>query len=508
MKRPDTDQSELPAAEAWVVGLVTVLFSLAWFWTTRHGDGWLEADAASHYLGSRFALVEPFRLVDVWQRPLKTILYSVPAHFFGRAGIQAVSLLLALWCGIAAWLMARRLGVRRPWIAYILCLGMPLLFLHACSELTELPFAALMGLAAILHLRGRGLLAAVAIAILPLGRPEGFGVLALMAGCYVWQRAWVRLAILPVGLVAWSVAGWWLSGQPGGLAGTTTWLKDHWPYSAASVYQPGSLLHFIGLLPMLVGPIATPAVVAGMFVLTRRWFAADTSQRVTIAVVAGWPALLLLGHSILYWRGLMASNGELRYLLVAAPFWAACAASGWDWLWNVGRFARLDGGLPQGWCGVTGPVRLAAYALAVPVAVNQFLWGVVPLKNDDDWANAAFAARWYQMNVDHTKYPKVMAGHPGVYISLDRSNAGPGAAEWIDENLRHPPAGVVLLWDDVYGKFNADKRRQGSVEDIRAAGWVEDPYMVFGRPGGAGRDPHVWRVFFSPKPASMAPENR
>ena len=68
-----------------------------------------------------------------------------------------------------------------PRTAPDLYLAQPLLFLHSFSELTELPFAALIGLSFLAYQRRQFLLMAVLVAISPLSRPEGFGFLLLAA---------------------------------------------------------------------------------------------------------------------------------------------------------------------------------------------------------------------------------------------------------------------------------------------------------------------------------------
>src|SRR5439155_64693 len=51
-------------------------------------------------------------------------------------------------------------------------------------------------------------------------------------------------------------------------------------------------------------------------------------------LIAAIPLSILAVHTLLYWLGRMASNGELRYLLIVAPFWALLAAKGWEWTFD------------------------------------------------------------------------------------------------------------------------------------------------------------------------------
>src|SRR5690348_4317640 len=44
-------------------------------------DGFVTADACTHYLFAKYAFSDPVNFVDVWGRPLCTLIDSLPAHF-------------------------------------------------------------------------------------------------------------------------------------------------------------------------------------------------------------------------------------------------------------------------------------------------------------------------------------------------------------------------------------------------------------------------------------------
>jgi hypothetical protein len=485
----------ISATDRWFSLAAVAVFGLLWLWQVRESEGFLEADACSHLLIARFALDEPFRFVDIWGRPIKTLLYAVPAYFAGRVGVQAVSLLLAVVCAWVARLLARDLGLRSPGLALAMTLGMPLVFLHSFSELTELPFAALLAVAFLAWRRGHFAAAGFLAGMLPLSRPEGFGVLLLAAVALLWGRRWAGVVLLPLGLVAWSLAGWQQYGSDGPwqqLAGTeplwtkawvwtvsvATWLPRHWPYAGDSVYPSGSPLHFVALLPALVGPVVFPGLLAGL-VVARKWFGRSVPDWRSGVVLL--PVFVLVAHSALFAFGKMASNGELRYLLVTAPFWGILTAAGWEAIlrrlhWSDGRIQRAT-----------------ALALLIPLVVNLGFYGVLPLRFDNAWETTRFVASFANRLSVKVNRPAVMAAHPGIYYFLDRSNNHPVLSrEFKIEYIRHPPPGTLLLYDPMYARFNASRdRRVEGVDEIVAAGWIEWPGF---RPGG-------WRIFLSPQEA-------
>jgi hypothetical protein len=71
---------------------------------------------------------------------------------------------------------------------------------------------------------------------------------------------------------------------------------------------------------------------------------------VLIAVI---PIGVLVVHSLLYWRGLMASNGELRYMLTVAPFWGRAVDP------RLGMGRRATAGAPPARVGGRGGGRRA-----------------------------------------------------------------------------------------------------------------------------------------------------
>jgi hypothetical protein len=386
-------------------------------------------------------------------------LFAVPAELAGVLGVRLTSLVAAIGCGLVAFRLAVGQGYRWPALALIFTLGQPLLFLHSFSELTELPFALVAGLALLAYQARRWGAMAVLAALLPLGRPEGFAFLLLASAALIAHRRWVWLIILPGGLVAWSIAGHILVGP--GNQPWWRWVIDHWPYAAQSDYGRGSFLHFLARLPMLVGPFALPAMWIGMginLLSSRAWRGVGNHQRRVDVLTAVLPLAVLTGHSLLYGLGKFSSNGELRYLLIVSPLWGLLCARGWEWV-----FARLNWRRPLSW---------AALAVVTPGLVN-YAWRVLPLEPTTSWLEAQRVVDWYRSDPIQTKYPRILTNHPGVFYYLDVSPSDRRFVEpWSPQAVDHPPAGVLLLWDPQFCPVNADPRLGVSLRRVMAAGWI------------------------------------
>jgi hypothetical protein len=492
---------EIPRSEKRGPGGVAIaailIFATLSILAAVYSDGFLTGDACTHYLYARFALHDAAYLFDVWGRPMVTALDALPAMIGGRLGVRMMSLALAIGCGLLAWRWAAEEGMRWPVLALIFTLGQPWLFLHSFSEMTELPFAAALGLAFWAYLRRRWFLMACLAAVLPLGRPEGFVFLAVAAGVLVWEGGWKRFAYLPilaVPLLAWNVGGWAVDGCHGQW---WRWLGQKWPWSEHSAYGHGSLFAFAGQLPVIVGPIVLPATLVGLAVYLWPWrdrqsmgtprvpapwaLAADADARRARLAIALVPLAVLAGHSLLYWRGILASYGEPRYLLIVAPFWGVLTAAGWECTFAAMRWRR--------------PIAWAALAAAAPLLFDV-IHPIVPVRADADWLQARRFAEWYRSDIAaQHRYPRLVATHTGVYYYLDLDpNDSLRAAPKTRATFAHPPPGTMLVWDPLYGAQNADNRLVIAPAELLNSGWKELPSAESAFNDSAPTD-DCWRVF-------------
>src|SRR4051812_49785097 len=76
--------------------IATLIFTTLSLYVALASQGFLEADGCTHYLYSRYALIQPHYLINVWGRPVCTAVYALPAYFTGRIGVRITSLLIAL----------------------------------------------------------------------------------------------------------------------------------------------------------------------------------------------------------------------------------------------------------------------------------------------------------------------------------------------------------------------------------------------------------------------------
>jgi hypothetical protein len=508
---------EKPPPNRVALGVGVVIFAALSLWAGWTSKGFLEADACTHYMFARHALSQPEHLTNVWGRPICTGLYAIPAAIGRVFGVRVMSCLLAVACGVIGYRIAKGQGYRMPALAAILLFAQPFFFLHSFSELTEIPFALVATAAFWAYQRKQWLVMTILVSITPMGRPEGFGLMVMGAVALVCHGRWYYLFLMPLPMVLWSYLGW-LSWPPPRDMAWYMWLIKNWPWSAKSAYGSGPWYHFVGMLPVLVSPIVFPAFLVGVGwslwrglirssvlgettdardqddssgqvldyarpkertgYLPRFQFFRDHQARVQV-MIAVIPLSILVVHSFLYARGLMASSGELRYLLCVSPLWALLCAKGWEWCWE--QFS-----LPM-------PFLCAGIAAVLPIVCNMY-WKVIPLPEYEDSVLAADVAGWYERTPGLRKdYPKIMATLPMIFYTMDISQADQDrAVRWGRKEVENPPPGTMLIWDPVYGQSNADANLVIGMDTIDRAGWVWIGNFL--QPGG------TWcNVYLSPK---------
>jgi hypothetical protein len=245
-------------------------------------------------------------------------------------------------------------------------------------------------------------------------------------------------------------------------------------------------------MPAVVAPLLWPFTCVGAaWSLARpvRRFFTDHFDRVQM-LIALIPLMILGGHSLLYWLGRMASNGELRYMLVVAPFWGLLSAKGFEWC--AQRF------------NVTRVYRFAAVAALATIGANLY-YPVLPLHLTVDGARAKATAEWYRSTELRKDYPRLLASNPEIAYFLGVSHTDPSRMrDWRKDVAAAAPAGTLLVWDPVYALFNADNNRVVTIEEIERAGWVERPELAepINEIGDGSND---WRIFVSPSPIKAAP---
>jgi hypothetical protein len=389
-----------------------------------------QQDGGFHFLFARWSPEHPRYLVDVWARPLFTVLYALPSRL-GYPAAKLVTVAVSLAAGWHTARLAREHGLERAPLAVPLLLLQPAFLLISSETMTEPLFALVLAVALRLHRAGRIRAGMWLASLLPLARPEGFFVAALWGAFVLFDRRAGRtflLRSLSVVQLAGGVALWWLAALL--LTSDPLFILHNWPrnWGVTESYGTGPLWHYLVVRDqVLAGPILQALFVLGLgaLVAARR----ATLEVASLALVAGL-------HSVFYRFGLFGSAGYARYLVCVAPPMALATLAGWNlaagWLRRAPRLlASLAG---------TG-VLLAAAAIC--------------LDQMDAWGSSRDARAVQDMQAWFLAHPRpvkrLVFSQAYMSIRFDRDpNERPPLVADPEKNvqiLRASTPGTLVFWD-------------------------------------------------------------
>lgn len=493
--KPSLQAIDAPAAQGRTVLVASVLFAAASVYFTFANKSDIDLDATTHYMMARAAIHTHYLLVNVWGRPLCTLMYCLPAYFGGQIAARLMCLALAIGIALVTWRIAIGQQYRWPAVPVIFLYSMPLFQVHSFTTLTEIPVALVLGLAFWAYQKRVFWAMALLAGILPAGRPEGFGLVLLAIAALVLHRRFAEIVLALLPFILWNALGAYIApmhGKP-----WFQWVFANWPYSADSLYGRGTWWSFTVNLWQLVGCFAVPFLVAGFIWCLPNPRRAESPKSKRPILIFDWliyrdnplargdvwlaliPLGLLIIHSLIWWQGKLGSNGQMRYLLMAAPMWALASARGFEWLWP-----RLHLGHPMLWLAGS-----ALLGLAYRTVIRHEL--PVPLAKDDAAAIAIVAWDQQHPQIDQL-YPLVLSTNPALpmhmaYDWTDPLHCAPGGPA----GVKAAPDGTLLIWDEVFALTNSDKAMVIRRELIGPAHWI----FVGQCRGGGG----TWEVYLSPR---------
>ncbi len=288
--------------------MLLVLWAMALLTDGLGGGG----DSLTHYFISKLVWQQPAYLLDLWGKPVFTLLSS-PFALFGFTGIKIFNVSCAVLASYFTCLTAKQLGKSLHWLVLPLAFIAPAYYTYIFSGLTE-PLAGMLSIMAVwLCLKGRVSWGFLIASLLPFARTEAqvflifFFIFGLLNGHYK------KLPILFSGYVLLSLIG-------GFILGDFMWVFNS-PYnSQGSVYGSGDWFHYVNSLK---GMLAIPGFILaclGVVRLFQQWFVGKLNWKTEPWLIHGIFFSLFIGHSLVWALGIYGSAGLERTLLTAFPF--------------------------------------------------------------------------------------------------------------------------------------------------------------------------------------------
>lgn len=305
-----------------IIGAMTV-FMLYWAfameWTAGGGDTF------SHFLIARFSWVHPSLLLDLWGKPIFTLL-AAPWTLAGMKGVEVYNTLLFLAVCAVVWQICRLHHMRLSFTALFAVGFAPVFFIHTFSALTEHTFALILCGGLLLSLRQKHLAAALLWSLLPLSRSEGFVLMPVLALWMLWNRQYIHWIWLGAGTLIYSFIGSWVFGD-------LLWLWHQNPYHPDNtVYGQGTWSHFFDsyqhITHMCIGLLFIAGTLRALF---SDW-QGDKAARTVLFCLAIVFVFTLFHASI--WALGLGSMGIVRVFAAITPLMAVAVVFALDGLWH------------------------------------------------------------------------------------------------------------------------------------------------------------------------------
>jgi len=349
-------EQERSVRMATVVGLLLAVVLLL---LRIASEGLLEmGDGVTHYMIARYSWKHPMLFLDLWGKPLFTLLAS-PFAQLGHAGVAVFNACVAAataWAGVRA---LRGAGAGAQLAFPFLVLLAPQYVLMVMAGMTEPFFGLLTVIAVLLLVERRSVAGAIVASLTPFARPEYIVFLPAVMGWLVLRREWRALPWCGLGLAVHAVLMTVVSGEP-------LWFWTGDPYrNADGAYGSGPLDFFVARAEMIFGRPLLTLGIAALVLWPVVWWRdrAERSTHLLMLVTAALPVLGIVAiHSILWYTGLRGSAGLLRVVTTAIPL--------------AGLFTAMT--LGRGGLLITPRAR-PMHAMALSAAFLIALWSVKDL---------------------------------------------------------------------------------------------------------------------------------
>lgn len=390
-------------------------------------------DSYQHYLMAKYSFQHPELLLDLWGKPVFTLL-SAPFAAAGFIGINIFNILCAVGTSWLGYRIAKKLDLRLPWLAVFFTMFAPIYFICIISGLTEPLFGLILIASVYLFISKRFLWGSLLISFLPFVRSEGNGIILLFLLVLLLRRQWKAVPLLAAGTLAYTAIGYFYHDD-------IFWLINHHPYQGESVYGKGDLFHFIYEAPAIVGKPLSFLFVAGIAALLIRLIrfkkqALQPFFTEEFLLIAGACALYVAGHSYVHWKGISGSSGTIRVMAAIAPAVGLVALRGISDLFSLISYHKV----------VMYPAMIV---LLYFVITSPFRHYEIPMQRFGEEVQLAECSEW--MKAEQLADRKIVYFYPYLAYSLDIDPFNWEKRGILYEQGLNTEKGSIIVWDSHFG---------------------------------------------------------
>lgn len=285
-------------------------------------------DAIVHYRISHYAWTYPHLFLNLWGKPVFTLLSS-PFAQLGFNGMMMFNVLVASLSAYVGFGILKLSHIKGKILLLPLLFFAPVYFIMVPSTMTEPLFGLFLMLGAWLFIREKYVSSLIIISLLPFVRNEGFIVFPFFILGLIHVRKYRLIPLILTGYLVIGAAGAIHSGDILWLINSTPYFGEYEEFR----YKSGEFLSYIQRLPRLWGiPLLTLSILGSLAVIFRAVFMKQKEHLLLLLLVFLPAFTYILAHSFVYWRGMGGALGLDRIMSAVVPLAAVLGVAGFNLL--------------------------------------------------------------------------------------------------------------------------------------------------------------------------------
>lgn len=293
-----------------------------------NGDTYGGADNIQHFQIAGYAFKYPNLFLDLWGKPVYTVLLAPFALFGFKAG-KLLNLLLAILTIFLTARLSEKMVKGSALFTTLMIAFSPVYFFLMDTCLTEVLFSLVLVLAVYLFSENKLVLSAIVLSFIPFVRSEGMILFPVFAVAFFLRKTYWPVLLFSAGTILFSLVGFFAFGD-------MLWILHRFPYSMGqSVYGSGSLFHFVKTSPFIFGTPFLIFLISGLFYwlyqVLRKFSLKDENLILFILIAGSWMGYFA-AHSYVWWKGTGGSLGLTRVIGGVIPLAALTAVKGYEFI--------------------------------------------------------------------------------------------------------------------------------------------------------------------------------
>ena len=429
------------------VFLLLALFAITiWYFNEMPRGG---ADNFAHYWLSKNSFEKPSNLLNLWGKPVFTLI-NAPFAYFGFKAAQLTNVFFVLLTCLLSFLILNTLSKNKNNVLVMLfVMFSPMYLVLMTTVLTEIVFSFILLCSILSFFRKNYVASSLIISLLPFARTEGIVIIPIFILAFALKKKHLSILMLPAATLIICIIGAFVYGD-------ILWLIHRFPYRGAeNIYGSGSLLHFTENFYLIAGIPVTLFFVLGLITKIKELFQPISNEK-----QVSYEFLLIIlplfayfgAHSIAWFLGAGGSLGLLRVMGAVLPLVAIVSFWGFNQVLKTIKKRNLN--------------LIVIFVVLLWIIIEPFRLYTIPMKWGELEKTIMRSADW--LNGSNYKTNDVHFFHPQYYEFLKGQEGRSNNQIWCKNNSipeKMINEGDLLIWDSQFGPNEGGLSKQAAISN-------------------------------------------